>query len=466
MAESLDYLKRKYKNIYQVDPKDFEYREIGSIYCPKMATSFCSASSKFVMVHLTGGGGKNALLKVDKPGRYSGCTPFNTANTVNWSEWCPHNDNMVAVCTKASVCQIFNIPDDGFDEDGKIIPEKKSAGAFEPVQTLAPETSKELIVAKWHPTCANVLAVVSKEKNGPNIWVYDVGSAEVLYEISAPGEVYTLDWSADGSKLLYTVRSTSNGKLYITDPRTEDEPVCVETGLRDPYVFYMPQTLYGAKRDYFGVTGVFAKKQKSLLKIYQADDCECVWEKEVAGTSTGVTPTWDAGRCMLFSYAKTESRLYVVRFFQIGDEIKFSKTPKTPIALLFQKGVTGGCFMPQRNLNYEQIEIQRFFALSNEMKNLFGYQIVVPRKIKSAFSKEFYPEVPGMAPSLDMAKYKAGESAPPVMWTLDPSVNYEGGSAVFKKKATYDQLEAALEVAKKHLAGNEEALAAVEAALG
>jgi len=453
----MDYLKRKYKNVHDMDTKDYVFREIGSIWAPKIASSFCSASSKYLLVHLTGGGGKNALLQVDKPGRFSNCTTLATLNSCNYSEWCPYNDSMVACVTKKSVCQVFTVPEDAFDSEGKL------KARFAPIVTLEPPTKKELTCVRWNPVAQNVIVVVSKEKNGANIWVYDISTGEVLYEIEAGGEVFHCQWSADGSKLIYTLRASS-AKMYVTDPRTDEEPKCVDTGLRDAYLFYAATKLYGAKKDYIGVVGKNNKKQEINIVFWDADTLEEERRIKVDGTDAALVPHFDSGRCMLWSYGKTESRLYCHRFFVLDGEIAWKKCPKTALVTTLKKGVTGGCFMPQRGLDYENIEIQRFFGLSTELKSCMVYKMVNPRSRKGYFEPEFYPEAPGLVCPLTADKWKGGENASQVLWSLDPSIKRDAtGAAVFVKKATYEQLEKALDKAKSFL--TEEQVAAVDEVL-
>jgi len=456
MAESfdLDYHKRKYKNVHEVDPKDYTFKGIGSVYNPKIASTFCSANHKYALFHLEKGGGKNLLVKSDKPGRYDGAkTVLKSHNSVNYSEWCPYNDNMLATASKASggnspMCEVFVVTDDNFGEDDKF------KGGLEPVVQITPEdTTKDLICVRWNPVVKDLLLVVGKSKGDDNIWVYNIANGEVVKSYATGFEVFSAQWDCMGNKIMVTQRAIKS-KVLIYDPRTDaDGPSAeVQSDLRNPYIFYCATKMYGAETDYFGVIGKDHGKQKAFIKFWDMTTLECEKEIKIEGTDTTPVPYFDSGRCMLWSWGKTESRIYCHRFFVIENRINWKKSPKAPVVHTLGQGITGGTFMGQRGLDFPKIEIQRFFSLNIENKDCYVYKLVTPRSKKSNFSPEFYPDYPGLVAPLTLDKWMGGEESMPVLWSLDPSIERdETGAAVFVKKLTYSELEDKLAMVKKFL---------------
>jgi len=444
--------KRKYKNVF-IETKHhgdaFEFTEVGKIWTPKIDSNFCSASGKYLCVH-TESVCRVFVCPVNAIGRYSSCPKLTCSQKVNFSAWCPYNDSMVALATKGSKCDVFQIPEGCFGEDGKLTQEGVD---LKPVATLETPSQKDLICVQWHPTAQNIIAVVSKEKNGANIFVYDIATSELLYQIDSGSEVCSLIWSCDGSKLIYTNRA-KNSTLFINDPRTEEPATEVATNLKEGQVFYCAMKLYGAKKDYIGVSGIYEKtamQRTATYAFWDAETLEEVYRKEASKDTFPLIPYFDSGRCTLWMYQKAACRVIGQRFFVVDGEIYFKKT-QTPAALLTKHGVTGGCFMPQRGLDYDNIEVQRFYALSSNKGNCFANKIIVPRKVTGNFDPFFYPEFPGLVAPCTSEEYQAGENKDPVMWSLDPAIERDAtGAAVFKKKATYQELEKALEIAKGYL---------------
>lgn len=446
--------KRKYKNVHEIDAKDYTFKEIGGLYTPKVASNFCAANYKYAVFHLAGGGGKALLCRADAPGRYSGAVTLATARSVIWSEFSPFNPNMLACATLGSEVQIWNVTEDLFNDEGKL------KERFEPVVSLELNTKKDATIVRWNPAVNNIIAVVGKSKNGPNLWIYDISTSQLLKEYDTGHEIFHLQWDADGNKLSWTSRGTK-ASMFVVDPRTDDVPTEVSCGLRDPYIFYCGLKQQGCKTDYIGLSGIDNTKRKSMLQFYNADTLELVKSMKVEGTEQTITPMFDSGRAMLWSYVKTESRIYFHRFFIKDGDISWKLSPKQPVALMVPKGISGGCFMGQWGLDFSEIEIQRFFALSNETKSCYVYKMVVPRMRKSEFEAEFYPEVPSLIPNLEAADWFGGTDASCDMWSLDPRIKRDvTGAAVFVKKATYEELADENAKLKKALQSLEETVGA------
>lgn len=459
-GEEVDYLKRKYKNVFWNDPKDYLFRDLGSnFYAPKISSSFCSASSKYLAVHLAGGGGKIMVMPVDKPGRYGSAQSTSCHNSANYSEWCPYSDNMLAVATRGSKLQVFAFDDDDFDADGL------NKAAVQPIADFEMPTEKELTMCMWHPCARDTIVVISKDKkpDDNNLWVKNIATGEDMIEKATGCEIFHACWNPDGSQFLYTSRETKS-KLYITDLRTDESPKQVTVGMKDTYVFFMDAKRHGCEQNYIGCIGKDNSQQKVFIKIWNAETLEEVKTIKVDGTETSCVPYFDSGRFQLWYYAKTESRLNLQRFFLIDGAISWKKSPKSVGSLMSKKGITGGCFLPQRGLNFAEVEIERFFALSTETKMVYGYSIVNPRSKKSAFDGQFYPNARGLMPSNDATSWMAGKDTPPTMWELDPSIQRdETGAAVFVKKASYSEMEAGLAKAREIL--TEEQWAVVQEAM-
>lgn len=453
MAESgpvdMAFLKRKYKNVQEDDgqlKEDFYYKELGAFHVPKNTSGYCSANSKYVFYHLRNSG---LLLQANSPGRFNTAQKL-ASGKVHFSQWCPYNDALLATAGDKGSVKIFNA--DGMEFITETTSSEAVKGSLvkqehpvEPVQTLKCPTEKLVNVVQWNPVVGNLLLAVSKDKSGTNMFVFDISSGQELYAFEAGFEVFDAIWSGDGNKIIYTKKEMKKDNLFVLDVLTGTKTQC-SCGMKSGHLFYASLKMYGNARDYIGVSGT-NEDRVAAFSFYDADTLELAHTTKLAGSERPLLPYFDNGRAMLWCYGKTESRIYFYRFFVLDGDINWKKSPKNPGTIVMKASVSGACFIGQRGLDYNNLEIQRMYALDAEKKRCIVYKMIVPLKRKGEFNKMYYPEAPGEIATLDLATWQenAGKTTYPTLWDLDPSITRDAtGKASFTVKATYQELEAKL----------------------
>jgi len=113
-----------------------------------------------------------------------------------------------------------------------------------------------------------------------------------------------------------------------------------------------------------------------------------------------------------------------------------------------QEPIKGGCFANQRSMDVMDCQVQVFYALCNKGgSNISPLKFSVPRRQKSTFAPELFPDCPGLRPVCTIDEWLGGaEFSGPNMITMDPDVEIdESGAAVFKKKLSYKELSSQYE---------------------
>merc|ERR1712060_338191 len=102
----------------------------------------------------------------------------------------------------------------------------------------------------------------------------------------------------------------------------------------------------------------------------------------------------------------------------------------------------GGGWLAKRACDVWKCEVNRFFKLTKN--SIIPVSFVVPRKSGAdVFQEDIYPDTYAGKPALSADEWLKGANKEPVTVTMDPEKRTDdSGGVLFKKKATYQELEA------------------------
>lgn len=412
-------------------------------------TNFCSASAKYICCHGGGGGGPLIVMQLGMPGRKAR-DDQHLANyhgsKVICSEWSPHSDRLLASGDAEGNCCIQFFDDEMFSEAGLLKETLK-----EPTQKLNTSFKKAISGLKWHPSVKNLLAVASKENK---IVFFDATNGEPALDLVIETESVplSLDWSWNGDLLCYIERTGSNHKLTVFNVRAQEKVFEQKLGMKAAQCLFMNSDEYC----YVAATGVQAESGKRLFKVFNSTDGETIlkrpWSIPEKG-SQAIMPFWDSGRQMMWYYGKGDLSISFalwrpkkLEFFSMGLHRS-------------AESLRGGCFVNQRAMDVMDCEIQTFIGLRDKAgPHLAPFKFTVPRRQKTSFAPDLYPDCPSKKAVCSIDEYKNGhEITKPNHQTMDPdAVMNEDGEAVFVKKITYDELEKQRDALKQLVADHAE----------
>lgn len=422
------------------------YSDIKQKFYTSGDTNFCSASAKYFCAHGGGGGGPLMVMKLGMPGRKDRSKQHIVSyhgNKVSCSGWSPHNDNLLCSGDANGDAYVTFFDDSMFDEDGLLLED-----CHEATQTVNTGFKKAVTGLAWHPSVRNLVAICSKTCE---IKFFDAASgAQCLkgLEIKTDAPPLSLSWSWDGDYLACTLKSGANHdlKVYRVRNRGDDatvlegsEAFSVSLGMKASQCVMMNHDDF----NYVAAIGVEASSGKRLFKVWDYKlgtgsepvcDPFSIPEK---GTQA-IMPFWDGARSMMWYYGKGDLSVSFALwrpkkkcFFPMG--LHRSADP-----------IRGGCFVPQRAMNVMDCEIQVFCALRDKGgANIAPFSFTVPRRQKTAFAPELFPDCLSKKPVCGITEYEEGfEILKPHHVTMDPDVEVnDDGDAVFVKKLTYAELE-------------------------
>jgi len=412
-------------------------------------TNFCSASAKYLCAHGAGGGGPMMVMELGKPGRKARDNQKLVSyhsNKVHISQWSPHSDRLLASGDDDGNVAIQFFDDAMFSEDGLL-----KEPLTEPTQSVNTGFKKAVTGLAWHPAVQNLLAVCSKEKQ---IAFFDATSGEkamdLVIETDAPP--LSLDWSWDGDHLCFIEKSGADHTLCLWNVRKGEKVFTNKLGMKAAQCVFMNSDEFC----YVAATGVAAESGKRFFKVFNLDGSPVgrKWSIPEKG-SQAIMPFWDAGRQMMWYYGKGDLSISFAlwrpkkeEFFSMG--LHRSKDP-----------IRGGCFVNQRAMDVLDCEIQCFCALTDKGgPKVAPFKFSVPRRQKTSFAPELYPDCAGLKPICTIEEYMNGaEITKPYFMSMDPDVVIgDDGAAVFVAKKSYGDLEKELAILKEFITSNKAAL--------
>lgn len=403
-------------------------------------SDYCSASGKYMCIHSQGGGGKLQVWKLGCPGRkerdkqtfFTGLTGH-----VSASRWSPHTDGLLAAGDVHGVVIVHFFHGKDFDDDGYMINQIEK-----PTTLCNTDFGKPITDIAWNPCVQNLFAVSSKANN---MKFFDAASGEQALdglELTFDNVVHSIDWSWDGVHICCIEKTGAKHTLHVFNVRSETPKTPVFSkalGLKAARSLWLNTTEY----QHVCAIGVDAGAGKRVLKVFDIKGDQLGRNQSIpeAGTS-GLSPTWDAGRELLWYYTKGDLSVSFMRYKSSGSTFKSLGIYR------YKDSIKGGCFVNQREMDTKTFEIAQFYALRQERRTLSitPTPFIVPRKTGfSAFEKELYPDVISTKPAMTLSEYEQAEVSQvklPLLRTMDPNVEInEDGEAVFIVKMSYAELE-------------------------
>jgi coronin-7 len=350
------------------------------------------ASNKFVAVNWTSASATLAILNLDQVGKRKG-DPFllHVSGQLNDFDFSPFDDNLLATAADDAHIKLWKIPEGGLTEN-----------ISTPLCDLTGH-KKGVEVIAFHPTANNVLASGSADKT---VKLWDVEKAQEKLSIDIFGDsVQGIAWNYDGSLIAVT---SKDKKVRTIDPRASKVVSEGEghVGLKASRVVWLGNT------PRFLTTG-FSKSRERQFAIWDATDLSKPLKMTTLDSSTGViTPIYDADTNILYIAGNGDSG---VRAFEITEDKNLISDLTNVAGDLPQKGVA---WVPKRALDVMDLEVARLLRLTQQA--IIPVSFNVPRKTKSKFADDLFPNTPGPVPALSADEWFAGESKPPLLVNLDP----------------------------------------------
>ena len=376
-------------------------------------SNFCAVNPKFLaIVTEVAGGGAFLVLTLKQSGKVDPNAPLVAGHkgAVLDIQWCPFDDNIIASASDDAIVRVWAIPDGGL------------------VRTLT-EPAAELVghqrrvgMVMWHPTAQNILLSSGSDNR---IIIWDVGTAEAVTVIDHPDLAFNCAWNWDGSRLATTCKDK---KIRIYDARSGE---CETEG--EGHEGAKPQRIVYLKNDLILTTGFSRMSERQYALRSESNLSETI-VLEVLDTSNGVLfPFYDPDVNLLYLCAKGDSNM---RYFEITEEPPFIHYINTYQSSEPQRGMG---WMPKRGCDLLSCEIARFYKLHTKgLCEVISF--TVPRK-SDLFQDDIYPDTQADVPALTAEEWIAGETKPPVMFSLREgysSKRMEGGKGLAtgpKKKA-------------------------------
>lgn len=413
------------------------YTDLISKFYTSGDTNFSSASAKFMCLHGGSGGGPLMVMQLGKPGRKArdkqNLVSIHEAKVID-SAWSPHSDRLLCSGDANGMAKIMFFEDSMFDEDGLLHTKIEEA-----TQTIETGFKKSVTSVAWHPSVANLIAISSKEKK---IAFFDATSGQpaimdddkpFCIETSAVPLSLTWDWS--GELLGFIEKDGANNKLTVWNIRNKEEVWSIKLGMKACQCTFMDNEEY----HYITAVGCEAASGKRYFKTYNLDGTQkgSNWNIPEKG-SQGIMPFWDAGRGMMWYYAKGDLSVSFAlwlekkeSFFSMG--LHRSSDP-----------IRGGCFVNQRAMDVMDCEIQSFVAMRDRSgPHCAIFKFTVPRRQKTQFAPELFPDCPSLKPVCSIEEFLNGAAiGKPNMTSLDPDNAGAEDDGGFVKKMSYADLEA------------------------
>jgi coronin-1B/1C/6 len=358
-------------------------------------TNVIAASGKYISVNWNAsGGGAFAILPlpspfhaIDLPHKLPDSLPLarSHAAPVLDTNWCPHDDSIVASAGDDGKLMIWSVDDAAFEGWGVEGWEPKD---FDPILRID-ASARKVGQVLWHPTAKNVIAGACGDYT---IKLWDVAAPEDP-KIVLKGHndaIQSLAFNSTGTLLATTSRDR---KVRLFDPRAGSDAIRIADGHGG---------IKGARVEWMGDTGRLATTGFSKMSDRQTG----IWEtggltnlKMVSiDQSAGIIMPFYTDNNMLFLAGKGDGN---IRYYEYENDSLHS--------LAEYKSTDphrGMCFLPRRALNVAECEIARAYKLTGGTVEPLAF--IVPRKSDS-FQSDIYPPAPSLEHSVTANEFFDGK---------------------------------------------------------
>lgn len=353
-------------------------------------SNFCAVNPKFLaIVTEAAGGGAFLVISHKQTGKLDPNPPLVSGHkgAVLDIQWCPFDDNIIASASDDAIVRVWVIPEGGL-----------VTSLTEPAAELVGHQRRVGMIF-WHPSAQNILLSSGADNR---IIIWDVGTAEAITVIEHPDLAFHCAWNWDGSRFATTCKDK---KIRIYDARSGD---CEFEG--DGHEGAKPQRIVYLKNNFILTTGFSRMSERQYALRSESKLSEPI-VLEVLDTSNGVLfPFYDPDVNLLYLCAKGDSN---IRYFEITQEAPFIHYISTYQSSEPQRGMG---WMPKRGCDVVGCEIARFFKLHTKgLCEVLSF--TVPRK-SDLFQNDIYPDTQADVPALTAEEWIAGETRPPVLFSL------------------------------------------------
>ncbi|XP_069961445.1 coronin-7 isoform X6 [Cherax quadricarinatus] len=357
-----------------------------------------AANSEFVVLPLSGPGGKLSVLKHKKGGRQpDGVIPslMNTANVMDFA-FDPFNEHTLAVACDDGKIHLWHIPEGGLTQPTN-----------EPNETFMDIGSADKVtILKWHPLSAGILAAACGDLT---IKVWDLHSQSVAITLpSHPDQIFSLAWSPCG-RYLATMCRDSHIRIY--DPRHCTEPIQTGNG---PVGVRGARVLWALGGKYLVTVG-FSKVSERQISVYKATELNKPCNTVVIDISPAMLiPFYDPDSSTLFATGKGDSTIYA---YEIGTDYPHL----FPLSHHKCGSVHQGLVMlPKIMCDVRQVEFCKALRLTSSILEPLSF--TVPRVKTELFQDDIFPPTfVSWEPVMTAAEWLGDTNRPPRTLSLQPS---------------------------------------------
>lgn len=429
-----------YRHVYGEIPKpELQFMDVKQPYTSGEGR-YAAANATFWASSRAGGGGPINVRRHDKPGRLVLGKDLFTVNVQKGKaldfDFHPFIPTLLASASEDTTVAVTEIPAEGLTEH------------IQKPAVLMKGHQKKTHLMKWHPTANNILMSASWDKC-IKLWNVETADCVQTYQ-GVPGVALSMAFNEDGSLLALTEKKK---KALITyDPRSGTEAMnfqCMDSA-KSTKVFWVPTY------NWIGCTG-FTKQAKRCIKIWDLKNVDKpIYNEVVDQQSSVLMPFYDVETHMLFLHGKGDGS---IQFNELVNDKR----------ILYNLGMyrdttpqKGGCFVPKRAMRVFDCEVARYMKVTRD--SVIPVSFRVPRKAGAEiFQEDIYPDCAAGLPSMTADEYLAGDNKGPILKSMNPENQADGGQAVkFVKKQTYAELSKENEDLKKRIAELEEQLQSMQ----
>ncbi|RKP39563.1 hypothetical protein BJ085DRAFT_7387, partial [Dimargaris cristalligena] len=355
-------------------------------------TNLVKVNPRYLSVNWNaGGGGAFAVIPLEYTGKLPGEYPlFNGhAGPVLDTDFSPFNDSVIASASEDTRAMVWVIPED--------------------LTELEESIDKPAVVLKGHgrkvghvlfnPVAENVLATTSADLT---VRLWDIEKGVQRQQLTGHKDsIQSLDWNWNGTLLATHCRDK---KIRIFDVRANQivQEGSGHQGIKGARVTWLGNT------DRVASTG-FSRSSERQLYVWDTNDFSAPMREVSIDLSSGIImPFYDPDCNVLYLAGKGDGNM---RYYEFeNDEMYYLTEHKSAEP---QRGMAA---MPKRGLNTAECEVMRFYKVTASLVEPVSF--TVPRR-SDAFQSDLYPPTLSDTPALDADQYFAGETADPIMLTID-----------------------------------------------
>lgn len=364
------------------------------------------ASTKYIAINWNSPAATLGVLPLSEVGKRKGEPFVLNAHSGQLSDFkfSPFDDSLLATGANNddAVINLWKIPEGGLTAN-ESNPHATLSGHRRNVETLA-----------FHPSSAGVLASGSSDKT---VIIWDIEQRKAAITLSHFGDaVQSISWNYDGSLL---VAVSKDKKIRTIDPRanTVVSEGDAHVGLKAMRVTWLGNTPFAFS------TG-FSKTRERQYALWDTRDLSKPIKMSTLDSSTGViAPLFDADTNLIYLGGNGDSTVRVMEFSQDS-----KGTPTlAELTLVAGEPQKGASLLPKRALDVMEVEVARVLRLTTQA--IAPVTFTVPRKSKSKFADDLFPNTPGPVSALSADEWFAGETKAPILVSLDPEASGSSSSS-------------------------------------